>query len=57
MATMYCTGCIHCIVAMSPSDFLTNNAVFTSKYNSKIRGALKDTESQADLVHETTSGA
>ena len=32
-------------------------AVFTSKYNSKIRGALKDLELQADLVHKTTSGA
>ena len=32
-------------------------AGFTSKYTSKIRGALKDLELQADLVHETTSGA
>ena len=32
-------------------------AGFTSKYNSKIRDALKDLELQADLVHETTSGA
>ncbi len=32
-------------------------AVFTSKYNSKIRDALKDLELQADLDHETTSGA
>ncbi len=30
---------------------------FTSKYNSKIRGSLTDLELQADLVHETTSGA
>ncbi len=26
-------------------------------YSSKIRRALKDLELQADLVHETTSGA
>ncbi len=32
-------------------------AGFTSKYNSKIRRALKDLELQADLVHEKTSGA
>ncbi len=29
----------------------------TPKYNSKIRGALKDSHLQADLEHETTSGA
>ena len=34
-----------------------NTAGFTSKYNSKIRGALKDLELQSDPVHETTSGA
>ncbi len=28
-------------------------AGFTSKYNNKTRGALKDLELQADLVHET----
>ncbi len=34
-----------------------STAGFTSKHNSKIRGALKDLELLADLVHETTSGA
>ncbi len=32
-------------------------AGFTSKYNSKIRGTLKDLELQADLEHETTNCA
>ncbi len=36
-----------------PGRKITNSAGFTSKYNSKIRDALKDLELQADLVHET----
>ncbi len=40
-----------------PPRALLVTAGFTSKYTSKIRGALKDLELQADLVHETTSGA
>ena len=34
-----------------------DTGVSTPIYNSKIRGALKDSHLQADLEHETTSGA
>ena len=34
-----------------------NTAVFQAKYNSKMRGDLKDLELQTDLVHDKPSGA